>query len=100
MQFETLAPFILVVTGLGSAQFIIGNIIEPIFQGRSLNLSSFMILVSLTFWGSVWGVPGMILSVPIMVTVAIICSYVPRLHWVAIFLSADGKLMGGQEESR
>lgn len=98
VQFESIAPFVLVVSGLGSAQFVIGNIIEPIFQGRSLNLSSFMILVSLMFWGSVWGVPGMILSVPIMVTIAIVCSHVAPLNWIAVFLSADGRLMGAQDE--
>jgi AI-2 transport protein TqsA len=97
VQFDTITPFLLVVVGLGSTQFIIGNIVEPIFMGRSLNLSSFMILASLMFWGAVWGVPGMILSVPIMVTAAIICSHIPGMQWAAIFLSADGRLMGTQE---
>jgi len=94
VQFDTLAPFLLVVLGLGAAQFLIGNVLEPVFMGRSLNLSSFMILTALTFWGGVWGVPGMMLSVPIMVIVAIICSHIPPLHWVAILMSADGRLMG------
>ena len=94
VQFDTLTPFLLVVLGLGAAQFLIGNVLEPVFMGRSLNLSSFMILASLTFWGSIWGVPGMILSVPIMVIGAIICSHIPSLHWVAIVMSADGQLMG------
>ena len=56
------------LVGLGSTQFIIGNLIEPAFVGCSLNLSSFVIIISLTFWGVVWGLPGMFLSVPIMVT--------------------------------
>ncbi len=94
VQFDTLTPFLLVVLGLGSAQFIIGNVLEPVFMGRSLNLSSFMILAALMFWGGIWGVPGMILSVPIMVIMAIVCSHIPQLHWVAILLSADGRLMG------
>lgn len=94
VQFDTITPFLLVVLGLGATQFLIGNVLEPIFMGRSLNLSSFMILASLMFWGGIWGVPGMILSVPIMVIVAIVCSHIPRLHWVAVLLSADGRLMG------
>ncbi|UCE88150.1 MAG: AI-2E family transporter, partial [Pseudomonadota bacterium] len=91
VQFETFTPFMFVVLGLGSAQFIIGNVIEPALMGRSLNLSSFMIILSLTFWGIVWGVPGMFLSVPIMVMFAITCSHFPSLHWIAVLLSADGR---------
>ena len=72
VQFDTLTPFLLVVLGLGAAQFLIGNVLEPVFMGRSLNLSSFMILASLTFWGSIWGVIGMFLSVPITVIAMII----------------------------
>lgn len=94
VQFETITPFIYVVLGLGSTQFIIGNLLEPAFMGRSLNLSSFVIIISLTFWGMIWGLPGMVLSVPIMVTVAIICSYIPTLHWIAVVLSADGRTFG------
>jgi AI-2 transport protein TqsA len=98
VQFETITPFVYVLVGLGSMQFMIGNLIEPAFMGRSLNLSSFVIIISLTFWGVVWGLPGMFLSVPIMVTFAIICSYVPALHWIAVLLSADGRTFGTQEE--
>jgi predicted PurR-regulated permease PerM len=99
VQFDTLTPFLLVVLGLGAAQFLIGNVLEPVFMGRSLNLSSFMILASLTFWGSIWGVPGMILSVPIMVIIAIVCSHIPAMHWVAILMSADGQLMGTEPDT-
>lgn len=99
VQFDTVTPFLLVVLGLGAAQFLIGNVLEPVFMGRSLNLSSFMILASLMFWGGIWGVPGMILSVPIMVIIAIVCSHIPRLHWVAILLSADGRLMGTEPDA-
>ena len=58
VQFDTLTPFLVVVLGLGSAQFVIGNIVEPAWMGRSLNLSSFMIILALTFWGLVWGSRG------------------------------------------
>ena len=99
MQFDSPTPFLLVVGGLGATQFVIGNIIEPALVGRSLNLSSFMIILSLTFWGSIWGVPGMLLSVPIMVVGAIVCSHLPDLRWVAVLLSADGRLPGAEAEA-
>ena len=93
VQFDSVTPFIFVVLGLGGTQFFIGNVIEPAYMGKSLNLSSFMILLSLTFWGSIWGIPGMFLSVPIMVALAIICSHFTSLQWLAVILSADGRLM-------
>ncbi|MGI9320961.1 MAG: AI-2E family transporter, partial [Thiogranum sp.] len=72
VQFDTLTPFFLIAIGLGAVQFIVGNVVEPAFMGKSLNLSAFMIILSLTFWGMVWGIPGMLLSVPIMVVIVII----------------------------
>ena len=51
VQFDTLTPFLLITVGLGTVQFIVGNVVEPAFMGKSLNLSSFMIILSLTFWG-------------------------------------------------
>jgi AI-2 transport protein TqsA len=93
IQFDTLTPFLIVAAGLGTAQFIIGNIIEPAYMGKSLNLSSFMILLSLSFWGAVWGLPGMFLSVPLMVVMAIACAHFVGLRWIAVMLSADGRLL-------
>lgn len=92
VQFDTLTPFLLITVGLGTVQFIVGNIVEPAFMGRSLNLSSFMIILSLTFWGMLWGIPGMFLSVPIMVITAIICARFESLRGFAVILSADGAL--------
>jgi len=68
-------------------------------MGSTLNLSSFVIILSLTFWGMIWGIPGMILSVPITVIVAIICSHFKRLRWIAILLSGDGRINIPQEET-
>jgi len=93
VQFDTLTPFLLITLGLGAVQFIIGNVIEPAFMGKSLNLSSFVIVLSLTFWGLVWGIPGMFLSVPIMVVIAIICSRFKGLRGIAVILSADVALL-------
>jgi predicted PurR-regulated permease PerM len=93
VQFETLTPFVVIVVGLGTIQFVIGNVVEPALMGKSLNLSSFVIILSLTFWGTIWGIPGMLLCVPITVVFAIVCSYFSRFHWLAVVLSADGRIM-------
>ncbi len=93
VQFDTLTPFLLITVGLGTVQFIVGNVIEPAFMGKTLNLSSFMIILSLTFWGMIWGIPGMFLSVPIMVMTAIVCARFEGLRGIAVILSADGALL-------
>jgi predicted PurR-regulated permease PerM len=93
VQFDDFTPFLMVTVGLGTTQFVIGNVVEPAYMGRSLNLSSFMIVLSLTFWGLIWGIPGMFLSVPIMVVFAIVCSHFDELRWIAVLLSSDGQLM-------
>ncbi|WP_142492974.1 AI-2E family transporter [Thalassovita litoralis] len=83
---STLAVFVVVTL----IQFLNGSVIDPTLMGRALRLSSFGIIISLAFWGAVWGVPGMFLSVPIMVAMLIICSQVPALRPIAILLSRQG----------
>lgn len=61
---------ILIVSVL--SQMIIGNIIEPKLMGNSVGLHPVTILLFLTFWGLIWGIPGMFLSVPITATIKII----------------------------
>ena len=74
----------------GAIQFTLGSVIDPMLMGRALRLSSFGIIISLAFWGAVWGIPGMFLSVPIMVMLLVVCSHIPALRPVAILLSREG----------
>jgi AI-2 transport protein TqsA len=90
VQFDSWTPVLLVFGIIGAIQFSVGNLIEPALMGRSLNLSPFAIILSLTFWGAIWGIVGMFLAVPIMVVTMIACSHVPSLHPVAVLLSRDG----------
>ena len=71
-------------------QFVTGNIIDPMLMGRALRLSSFGIVLSLAFWGAIWGIAGMFLSVPIMVMLLVVCSHVPGLRSIAVLLSRQG----------
>ncbi|EYD72501.1 AI-2E family transporter [Limimaricola hongkongensis] len=74
----------------GVVQFVNGNVLDPMMMGRALRLSSFGIIISLAFWGAVWGIPGMFLSVPITVAAMIVCSEIPALRPLAILLSREG----------
>ncbi len=70
-----------------SIEMVLGNIIDPRLQGVQLNISPFVILVSLAIWGYIWGIAGMFLSVPLTSIIQIICANVPSLKPVAIMLS-------------
>lgn len=92
IQFDTLTPFLIVLFGYGFADQFIANVIQPSMQGRSLNLSTFMVMVSLTFWATVWGGIGAFLAIPMMVVAMVICAEIPALRWVAVLMSTDGIL--------
>jgi predicted PurR-regulated permease PerM len=82
----------LVIALLNAAlQFLIGNAVEPRIMGSSLDLSPLLVLLSLIFWGWLWGPWGMILSVPITSTIKIVCENVESLRPLAV-------LMGGPLE--
>ncbi|MEP5623211.1 MAG: AI-2E family transporter, partial [Hyphomicrobiales bacterium] len=92
MQFDILTPFLMVVTLCGTVQFVVGSIIEPKFMGTTLNLSPFVVLLSLTFWSNIWGIEGAALSVPIAASIVILCRNIPGLQPIAILMSVDGDL--------
>ena len=92
LQFGELYPFILVLILVGLIQIIIGNILEPRLMGNSLNISSLATLITLSIWGSIWGITGMFLSVPISVILIIILSQFPSTRPVAIMLSDKGEI--------
>lgn len=92
VYFDNLAPFVMITVGLGLIQFTIGNLIEPKLMGSSLNLSGLVIMLSLTFWGAIWGVVGMVLCVPLTVVTMIFCAKFPNSRPVAVLLSANGNI--------
>lgn len=92
VQFDTLVPFMIIGIGVGTTQLIIGNFIEPPLMGRSLNISPLVVLLSLVLWGSMWGIPGMFLCVPITVVLMIILYQFESARWIAVALSKNGNV--------
>ncbi|MBQ9238242.1 MAG: AI-2E family transporter [Treponema sp.] len=70
-----------------AVNFMLGNIIEPKIQSENLSISPFIILASLSLWGWIWGLIGMILAVPFLVIIKIICENVSFLKPIAIILN-------------
>ncbi|MCB2011154.1 MAG: AI-2E family transporter [Geminicoccaceae bacterium] len=92
LQFASVTAGIGVLLALAGIQFVVGNLVEPKLMGNSLNLSPLVIILSLTLWGSIWGIAGMFLCVPITVSIAIILSHFELTRPVAILLSSDGSI--------
>jgi len=64
-----------------------GSFITPWVMGRSLTLNPLIILLSLTFWGWMWGIVGIILAVPILAAFKIFCAHIKPMEPLAEFLS-------------
>lgn len=92
VQFENAATTLALLAMVSGIQFVCGNILDPVLTGRALRLSTFGILLSLAFWGLIWGVAGMFLCVPIMVALMLTAGRVPALRPLAVLLSRDGSL--------
>lgn len=92
IQITNLPAFIILWAVLTLIQFAVGNLLEPRWMGTRLNLSPMVILLSLAFWGAVWGIIGMFLCVPIMVIVNIILAKFSKTRPLSIILSAEGQV--------
>jgi AI-2 transport protein TqsA len=78
--------FILTIT---LVQLIMGGVLEPIFMGKSFSINVITILVMLMFWGFLWGVPGMILCIPITVFLKIILEQFPKTKFIADLMTGS-----------
>ncbi|PID48125.1 MAG: hypothetical protein CR967_01590 [Proteobacteria bacterium] len=92
LQFGSFIPFAIVLVSVGAIQQIVGNVIEPKLMGKNLNISPIVTILALAIWGKIWGIMGMLLSVPITVVMIIILSQFKSTHKAAILLSEKGKL--------
>jgi len=82
---STLFFFIVSITGV---QVLFGAILEPIFMGKSFSLNVITVLVMLMLWGFIWGVPGLIMAIPITVFIKIILEQFPNTKVISNMLSA------------
>jgi predicted PurR-regulated permease PerM len=97
LQFESFGLSISIVLILIVLHNIVGNFIEPKMMGSSLNLSPLIVLLSLLFWGWVWGVWGMILAVPVTSIIKIVCENVIPLRPLAVLMGSGAPPEAGQK---
>lgn len=92
VQFDDLEQTVKFAIALGLVQFVMGNLLLPRIAGNRLNLSQFVVILSLTIWGVLWGAAGLFLAVPIMMVVTIVLSQLDSTRPLAILLSQNGRI--------
>jgi len=94
-----LGQIVVMAVVLIGIQFAVGSLVEPRLLGNRLRLSPLVVFLSFIFWGWLWGVPGMILSTPIMATVRIVFENVEPLKPIAVLVSNQGPAARQEDES-
>lgn len=92
IQFDTLTIPMVFLTLLSLVYALMGSLITPKYMASSLNLSALLILVSLIFWGLVWGPWGMVLAIPLTTIIKIIFAHVTPLKPISILMGSKTKL--------
>ncbi len=92
LQFNALSYFVWTFLLVQACQTLVANFIEPRIIGKSLNLSPLVVFITLTIWGSIWGVLGMIIAVPVTSILVIIMAQFPNTRYVAVLLSESGDI--------
>jgi predicted PurR-regulated permease PerM len=83
---STLFFFIVSITGV---QVLFGAILEPIFMGKSFSINIITVLVMLMLWGFIWGIPGLIMAIPLTVFIKIILEQFDNTKKIASLLSGS-----------
>ncbi len=86
LQYGTLRDLVLVAAIYIALVSLQGNVVDPIFLGRQLRLSSIVVFVGSLFWFWIWGPVGLFLAVPLLSSIRIACAHIPRLRVFADFL--------------
>lgn len=77
------------IVSISMVQVVFGAILEPIFMGKSFSINIITVLVMLMLWGFLWGIPGLIMAIPITVFIKIILEQFPSTKVIASLLSGD-----------
>lgn len=86
MQFDSIPTALLVAASSLAIATVVGTFVTTWMIGRIAGMNSAAIFIGLLFWGFLWGVWGMLLSIPIIVIVKVVSQHVERLHPVAELL--------------
>jgi predicted PurR-regulated permease PerM len=86
-QFGSLQVTLILAGLLTSVQVFVGNVLEPRLIGHQLNLSPFVVLLALSVWSALWGLPGAILAIPLTSVLVIIFESIEQTRFISILLA-------------
>jgi AI-2 transport protein TqsA len=84
-----IGPAAVAAAGYLIVNFILGNVVEPMLMGRRLGLSTLVVFLSLIFWGGLLGLIGVILCIPLTMTLKFVCENNTGTQWVAVLLGSE-----------
>ncbi|MFN0313756.1 MAG: AI-2E family transporter [Burkholderiales bacterium] len=84
-----IGPALMATAGYMAVNFMLDNVIETRLMGRRLGLSTLVVFLSLIFWGSLLGPVGMVLCIPLTMTVKFACENNERTRWIAVLLGPE-----------
>ena len=93
IQIDSTGTYTFFIILLVATQFVWGNVIEPLVMGSSVALNTVTVILGLVVWGYIWGVSGMLLSVPLIVLARVILAQIPDADMIV-------KLMGRSRLSK
>ncbi len=82
----TLLFFIITITAV---QVLMGGILEPVFMGKTFSINVITVIIMLMLWGYIWGVPGLIMSIPITVFIKIILDQFPQTKIISSLMAGN-----------
>lgn len=91
INIDSLGSILLFAGILTVLHFFIGSVIEPIIMGSNMSINTLTVIFGLVFWGFIWGIPGMMLSVPLLVVIKIIFEQFPSLQLFARIMGVPEK---------
>ena len=89
LMFDSTAMAAVLTVLLIMVHFTSGSVLEPRLMGKTLNLNTIVVLISLLFWGLIWGIPGMLLALPMTAVLNIIFREIKYFRSVSILLSEN-----------
>jgi AI-2 transport protein TqsA len=92
IQFDQTGQQLLAFVVLLGLRAVLGNFVDPLLQGKYLTLSPVAVLLSVAFWGWLWGITGAVIGVPLTILVIISCRQFSRTRWIATLLTNADEL--------
>ena len=80
---------LLIMAGYFCINILLGSVLEPMLLGRRFGLSTVMVILSVVFWGWLWGIVGTFLAVPLTMMMKVLLEMSDDFRWIAVAMSKD-----------